>query len=82
MKKLMLRWLVLVALLACLGFASATDFRANAQDPPCPESCHKTCRAELQACIVPCPDYGPCVEKCVSEFDACIAYCDWVCGPE
>jgi hypothetical protein len=82
MKKIISRYLVLVALFAGLGFVSATDFRVSALDPYCPENCHKTCRAQLQACVAGCPDYGTCVDKCVSSFDACIAYCDWVCGPE
>jgi len=81
MKKLLSRWLVLVALLACLGLVSATDFRANAQDPPCPENCHTNCKSQFEACVAACPDDGPCITACKSQFDACWAYCNWVCGP-
>jgi hypothetical protein len=79
MKKLLSRYLFLFILLGCL--VSVTNFQVSA-DPPCPESCHKTCRAQLQACVAGCPDYGTCVDKCVDTYNACIAYCDWVCGPE
>lgn len=81
MRKLMSRYLILVTLIGCIGFFSTMDFGVSAI-PPCPQYCHKTCRSELQTCVAGCPDYGSCVEKCVDTFNACIAYCDWVCGPE
>jgi len=80
MKKLMSRYLVLVTLAVCLGLFSAVEFRA---DPYCPEGCHDNCRASFAMCEYQCNfDEGCIRENCNKPFNQCIAYCNWVCGPE
>lgn len=81
MKKIMSRGLVLVGLLTCLGLVSAIDFRTNAQNPPCPINCHNDCRAVYDDCVHECNDED-CVGQCQKNLNRCLAYCDWVCGPE
>jgi len=82
MKKIMSRCLVLFALLTCLGLVSATDFR-GAQNPPCPLGCHDNCRSDYDDCRHECGFDLECVHKrCKPALDSCLAYCDWVCGPE
>jgi len=81
MRKLISRSLILAALLACLVFVSATNFRVSALDPPCPENCHTNCKSQFEACVTACDNDGSCVTKCKSNFETCWAYCNWVCGP-
>jgi hypothetical protein len=80
MKKLMSRFSVLAVLLGCLGLITVLDFRVNA-DPYCPEFCHQNCHAAYYECVLGCDDED-CVRKCDSQHNACIGYCNWVCGPE
>lgn len=81
MKKIMSRYLILAVLLGCLGFISTANFRVRA-NPPCPLNCHNNCRADYDICFAGCCGDPNCEEGCAKTRNQCLAYCDWVCGPE
>jgi hypothetical protein len=82
MKNIIKKCMILGTLLGCLGFVGYGNFGMVRANPPCPENCHLNCQNAYIVCKEGCGADNKCVRLCQNDLNTCIAYCDWVCGPQ